>query len=109
MPDKNTLLIELLTEELPPKALKALSDAFASKVFLDLQKANFLADQAAVTPLATPRRLAMLVTNVQRRSPDSEREVQGPSTGAPQQAVAQAYYESRERLGFPMLKKTKEQ
>jgi glycyl-tRNA synthetase beta chain len=83
-----TLLVELLTEELPPKALKELSDAFASKLFLDLQKANFLADKAAVSPLATPRRLAALITNVQERSPDTEREVQGPSTGAPQQAVA---------------------
>jgi glycyl-tRNA synthetase beta chain len=83
-----TLLVELLTEELPPKALKALSEVFASKIFLDLQKANFLADKAEAVPLATPRRLAALVTNVQGRSPDSEREMQGPSTSAPQQAVA---------------------
>jgi glycyl-tRNA synthetase beta chain len=83
-----TLLIELLTEELPPKALKELSDAFASKLFFDLQKAGFLSDKAAVSPLATPRRLAVLITNVQARSPDTERELQGPSTGAPQQAVA---------------------
>ena len=83
-----TLLIELLTEELPPKALKELSDAFASKLFFDLQKANFLSDKAAVRPFATPRRLAALITYVQERSPDTEREVQGPSTGAPQQAVA---------------------
>src|SRR5688572_12522766 len=85
---QGTLLVELLTEELPPKALKELSEVFASKVFVDLQKAGFLADKAAVRPLATPRRLAMLVSNVQARSPDSEREVQGPSTGAPPQAVA---------------------
>jgi glycyl-tRNA synthetase beta chain len=85
---QSTLLVELLTEELPPKALKELSDAFASRLFLDLQKANFLADKAAVSPLATPRRLAALITNVQERSPDTEREVQGPSTSAPQQAVA---------------------
>jgi glycyl-tRNA synthetase beta chain len=88
MSDKNTLLVELLTEELPPKALKGLSDAFASKLFLDLQKANFLADMAAVSPFATPRRLAAVITNVHERSADTEREVQGPSTGAPQQAVA---------------------
>jgi glycyl-tRNA synthetase beta chain len=85
---QGTLLVELLTEELPPKALKELSDVFASKVFVDLQKAGFLADKAAARPLATPRRLAMLVSNVQERSPDSEREVQGPSTSAPPQAVA---------------------
>src|SRR5215213_10504136 len=83
-----TLLVELLTEELPPRALKELSDAFASRLFLDLQKANFLSDKAAVSPLATPRRLAALITNVQERSADTEREVQGPSTSAPQQAVA---------------------
>jgi glycyl-tRNA synthetase beta chain len=85
---QGTLLIELLTEELPPKALKELADVFAGKVFADLQKAGFLADKAAVRPLATPRRLAMLISNVQERSPDSAREVQGPSTSAPPQAVA---------------------
>ena len=85
---QGTLLVELLTEELPPKALQELADVFASRIFVDLQKAGFLADKAAARPLATPRRLATLVTNVQARSPDSEREVQGPSTSAPPQAVA---------------------
>jgi len=82
------LLIELLTEELPPKALRELSDSFASKLFFDLQKANFLADKATVSPFASPRRLAAVISSVAERSPDSEREVQGPSTSAPQQAVA---------------------
>ena len=83
-----TLLVELLTEELPPKALKELSEVFAAKLHAGLQKERFLADGSAVSTFATPRRLAALITNVEERSPDSEREVQGPAVSAPAQAVA---------------------
>ena len=83
-----TLLIELLTEELPPKSLKGLSDVFASKVFADLGKEGFLSEGSAARPLATPRRLAMLISKVKDRSPDRERDVQGPPVTAAAQAVA---------------------
>ena len=83
-----TLLVELLTEELPPKALKELSEVFAAKLHAGLQKERFLADGSTVSTFATPRRLAALITNVEERSPDSEREVQGPAVSAPAQAVA---------------------
>jgi len=83
-----TLLVEILTEELPPKALRELSAVFASKLHAGLQKERFLADGGAVSAFATPRRLAALITNVEERSPDSEREVQGPAVSAPAQAVA---------------------
>jgi glycyl-tRNA synthetase beta chain len=85
---KATLLVELLTEELPPKALKDLSEAFAAKLFADLQKGGFLGQGAAVRPFATPRRLAASISEVEERSPDSERDVQGPPANAPAQAVA---------------------
>jgi glycyl-tRNA synthetase beta chain len=84
-----TLLIELLTEELPPKALKELGVNFASSIFQDLVKQNLVA--ATVVPntsMATPRRLAVIVSSVSEQAAVSEREVQGPATNAPQAAVA---------------------
>src|SRR3970040_129014 len=83
-----TLLVELLTEELPPKSLRALSEVFGSVVLGDLTKGKFLAEGAVASTFATPRRLAVLIKNVPARSPDMEREIQDPSTGAPDQAVA---------------------
>jgi len=83
-----TLLVEILTEELPPKALRELSEVFASKLHAGLQKERFLSDASAVSAFATPRRLAALITQVDERSPDTEREVQGPAVSAPAQAVA---------------------
>ena len=83
-----TLLVEILTEELPPKALRALSEVFASNLHAGLQKERFLSDASTVSAFATPRRLAALITKVDERSPDAEREVQGPAVSAPAQAVA---------------------
>ncbi|MDP3109506.1 glycine--tRNA ligase subunit beta, partial [Hydrogenophaga sp.] len=64
------LLVELFVEELPPKALKKLGDAFAS-VLADQLKAQGLApDEAVVTAFASPRRLAAHVTGVLARAED---------------------------------------
>jgi glycyl-tRNA synthetase beta chain len=82
------LLVELLTEELPPKSLRELSEAFAAKLFLELKKDRFLEDGSAVTAYATPRRLAMRITRTKERSPDTERDVQGPPVTAAAQAVS---------------------
>src|SRR4051812_26829557 len=81
------LLVELLTEELPPKSLKALSESFAARLFADLKKESFLAQGSEAKPYATPRRLAVVVSSVESRSPDVERTVQGPPVGAPAAAV----------------------
>ena len=83
-----SLLVELLTEELPPKSLKELSQAFANNLLLELQRERFLSDRSAARAFATPRRLAVLISGVQDRSPDSERDLHGPAVGAPAQAVA---------------------
>ena len=64
------LLVELLVEELPPKALKALGEAFAERVAAGLRAQGLAADDAAVTPYATPRRLAVHVTGVADRAAD---------------------------------------
>jgi glycyl-tRNA synthetase beta chain len=83
-----TLLVELVTEELPPKSLRTLSDFFATTLFVDLNKSGFLSDGSAFSAFATPRRLAVSVSQVLERSPDHAREVQGPSVTASAAAVA---------------------
>jgi glycyl-tRNA synthetase beta chain len=83
-----TLLVELLTEELPPKSLKTLSDAFASGLSADLQKSGFLANSNKTSAFATPRRLAVLVSGTKERSPDTERDIQGPPVSAAAPAIS---------------------
>jgi glycyl-tRNA synthetase beta chain len=84
---KATLLVEILTEELPPKSLRALSEAFATKLTTELGKAGLSSVQSGKT-FATPRRLAVLIPDVAQEAPDRESELTGPSTKAPEQAVA---------------------
>ncbi|AVQ83469.1 MULTISPECIES: glycine--tRNA ligase subunit beta [unclassified Variovorax] len=69
-PMKNSLLVELFVEELPPKALKKLGDAFAG-VLRDQLVAQGLAEAGSVlTPYASPRRLAAHLTHVAERAAD---------------------------------------
>jgi len=65
-----TLLVELVTEELPPKALAKLGDAFAAGIFNGLQSRGYLDADAVATAYATPRRLAVSITAVRAASPD---------------------------------------
>jgi glycyl-tRNA synthetase beta chain len=65
-----TLLIELQTEELPPKALVKLGAAFANGIANGLKARDFLDADSVVTTYATPRRLAVSITNVRATSPD---------------------------------------
>jgi glycyl-tRNA synthetase beta chain len=58
------LLVELFVEELPPKALKKLGEAFASTLASSLGKDGLAAPDAVVTAYASPRRLAAHVTGV---------------------------------------------
>ncbi len=64
------LLVELFTEELPPKALKKLGDSFAASLRDGLKKRGLLDDVAAMTVYATPRRLALRLTDVRSIAPD---------------------------------------
>jgi len=63
MSSKN-LLVELFVEELPPKALKKLGEVFAQTLAQALKNAGLMASTAAITPYASPRRLAAHVTDV---------------------------------------------
>ncbi|MEY3125584.1 MAG: hypothetical protein RLZZ573_2104, partial [Pseudomonadota bacterium] len=58
------LLVELFVEELPPKALKKLGDAFASGITKGLLNRGLASDASIATPYASPRRLAVHVTGV---------------------------------------------
>jgi len=70
MTTNNNLLVELFVEELPPKALKKLGEAFAT-VLRDQLVAQGLADAGSVlTAYASPRRLAVHLTNVLAQAAD---------------------------------------
>ncbi|MGW8247652.1 MAG: glycine--tRNA ligase subunit beta [Acidiferrobacterales bacterium] len=77
------LLVELGTEELPPKSLLKLSQAFADEVFKGLGNAGLVPDPAK-TPrsFAAPRRLAVRVPQVLLRQPDRDQERRGPALQA---------------------------
>ncbi|MCC7483785.1 MAG: glycine--tRNA ligase subunit beta [Burkholderiales bacterium] len=73
-----TLLVEVLTEELPPRALQRLAQAFAEALVADLRQDEFLTAASETRVYATPRRLAVQVTHVLGRAPDKAVEVSGP-------------------------------
>jgi glycyl-tRNA synthetase beta chain len=88
------LLVELLTEELPPKALRTLGYAFADALVKDLRADAFAPADGAFAVYASPRRLGLLVPDVAGRAPDREVLAKGPSVkaglaadGAPTQAL----------------------
>ncbi len=70
---KQNLLIELLTEELPPKALSKLSSAFSHGVHEALVKLGLADQNAIVHAYATPRRLAVTISDVLDRAVDVSR------------------------------------
>ena len=67
------LLVELFTEELPPKALKTLDVNFSSGLFDRLKAAQFVPGSASYKSFATPRRLAVLIQSVHAESPSSKK------------------------------------
>ncbi len=74
------ILIEIGTEELPPKALKTLSDAFTSGVVAGLEDASLAARE--VLAYAAPRRLAILLKDVPVKQADQSVERKGPAKKA---------------------------
>ena len=65
-----TLLVELLTEELPPKALQTLGNAFASGIADGLRSRQLLEAGSTITVYCTPRRLAVHISQVRSIAPD---------------------------------------
>ncbi len=64
------LLVELFVEELPPKALKKLGEAFAQELFDQLKGFGLAFPDAQLTSFASPRRLAAHITGVASRAAD---------------------------------------
>jgi len=82
-----SLLIELGTEELPPKALNNLSMAFTSGIVDGLKKAGFEINE--FESFAAPRRLAVLIKDIDSSQPDREVERKGPNLKAAYDADGQ--------------------
>jgi len=80
MAEVRDFLVELGTEELPPTALKRLSDAFAESIKVGLEKADIPFTE--VKALASPRRLAVQVKELAVAQPDREVQRRGPALQA---------------------------
>jgi len=74
------LLIEIGTEELPPKALRSLSESFAASITAQLDKAGLA--HGPVQPFATPRRLALLVPALATQQAEQRSMRLGPAVAA---------------------------
>ncbi|CUX96164.1 Glycine--tRNA ligase beta subunit [Candidatus Gullanella endobia] len=77
-----TFLVEIGTEELPPKTLRALAEVFATNISYELDTANIR--YGKVNWFATPRRLAVKVTSLDKAQADRNIEKHGP-------AISQAF------------------
>jgi len=64
------LLVELFTEELPPRTLKRLGDSFAQSIFQSLNHVHLIGANAKLQSFASPRRLALLIQDVLPQAPD---------------------------------------
>ncbi len=88
-------LLEIGTEELPPKALKPLMDALVELITEALRNASL--EHGGVRGFATPRRLALHITALPERQPDSAQERVGPAVSAAFNAAGEP---SPAALGF---------
>ena len=79
---QDTLLVEIITEELPPKLLQNLSNSFSEGVFNGLDKNFLLTPESKLTAYVTPRRLAVSITSVLDAQAEREVERRGPAVTA---------------------------
>lgn len=77
---QQTFLVEIGTEELPPKALRSLAESFAANFTAELASADIA--HGEVSWFAAPRRLALKVASLADASPDREVEKRGPAISA---------------------------
>ena len=82
-----TLLIELFTEELPPKALNQLGNHLAQSIAKGLEKAQLIDGATEYTAYASPRRLAVQVARVQSEQADQHIVKKGPAVNANEKAI----------------------
>src|SRR3990167_7905687 len=72
------LLIEIFTEELPPKSLRILGETFADQLVSEIVKHRLKDRIPPKQVFATPRRLAVLIPDVRERALESQHSVEGP-------------------------------
>ncbi|OCG67415.1 glycine--tRNA ligase subunit beta [Gilliamella apicola] len=77
---QKTFLVEIGTEELPPKSLRTLAESFAANFIQQLDNANL--EHGEVLWYASPRRLALKVLNLNNTQPDSQIVKRGPAVSA---------------------------
>jgi len=78
----STLLVELLTEELPPKSLLRIAEVFRDALASNLNGSSLVASPYHARCFASPRRLAVLIPNVVSKAADEPSETSGPSVAA---------------------------
>jgi len=100
-----TLVVELSTEELPPKALKRLGEAFTAGIESGLRQRGFLDPESVATSYATPRRLAVSVTCVRPVAPDAEviSKLMPARTARDAAGITEAFRKKMAGLGRPHL------
>ena len=77
-----SLLVELRTEELPPKSLKRLSEVFRDGLFEGLKQNGLVSEASVAEAFATPRRLAVRISQVAVMQADRTIERRGPAVAA---------------------------
>lgn len=102
-PKTASLLVELLTEELPPKALQGLAETFRDALAAGLT--DLLPGADAARCFASPRRLAVLIQGVLGKSLDTTKETMGP----PLSAGPEAAKGFARKCGIPVESLTKHQ
>lgn len=80
MAEARDLLVEIGTEELPPKSLRELSEAFGRELSVGCQAARL--SHGGVTVYATPRRLAVMMAKLSAHQPERQVTRRGPALGA---------------------------
>jgi glycyl-tRNA synthetase beta chain len=78
MSGADDFLVEIGTEELPPKALRSLMEAFGEKLTAAVDDSGL--SRGEVSVYASPRRLCVYIDNLQRRQDDRKVEQKGPPT-----------------------------
>ncbi len=92
---ENTFLVEIGTEELPPKALRSLAESFAANVTAELDNAGLA--HGKVEWFAAPRRLALKVANL--AAAQADREVENAARLLPRRRCRRQAKQSGRRLG----------
>lgn len=92
---QQTFLVEIGTEELPPKALRSLAESFAANFTAELDNAGL--EHGDVSWFAAPRRLALKVANLSAAQAD--REIENAARRSPRRSTPKANRAKRPKAG----------